>query len=122
MFLSRKTCINATSFFVATRSPLSLMPLIDPPDHVKCPITRSLFVDPVVASDTFTYERAAIENWLLEQKKDRSPMTNAVLPHKRLQPVHVVKKLVSDWKEEAKICTDAQFLKAVKKGNMMVLQ
>ena len=31
------------------------------PDHLKCPITHELFVDPVMCDDGFSYERAAIE-------------------------------------------------------------
>ena len=33
-----------------------------PPD-LTCPITRQLFVDPVMAADGFSYERDAIEKW-----------------------------------------------------------
>ena len=29
-----------------------------------CPITRELMVDPVIAADEHTYERAAITTWL----------------------------------------------------------
>ena len=41
-----------------------------PPDDFVCPITRCLFEDPVMASDGETYERAAIEKWIAEKKKD----------------------------------------------------
>ena len=34
------------------------------PDAFKCPITQERFLDPVVAADGHTYERAAIERWL----------------------------------------------------------
>jgi hypothetical protein len=30
----------------------------------RCPLTRCLMLDPVMAPDGFTYERAAIEDWL----------------------------------------------------------
>ncbi len=49
-----------------------------------CPITRSTFVDPVVAEDGFTYEREAIERWL--QTSSRSPQTNAVLRSRGVVP------------------------------------
>jgi len=37
------------------------------PDEFLCPITNDVMEDPVVASDGYTYEKAAIEEWL--QKK-----------------------------------------------------
>jgi hypothetical protein len=37
-------------------------------------------IDPVVAADGHTYERAAIEVWLASH--DNSPMTNVRLPNK----------------------------------------
>jgi streptogramin lyase len=39
-----------------------------------CPILQDVMEDPVIAMDSFTYERAAIEAWF--QRSDRSPMTN----------------------------------------------
>ena len=50
----------------------------------KCPITTQLMLDPVVAQDGVTYERAAIERWL--RAKRVSPVTRArigeaVVPH-----------------------------------------
>lgn len=41
-------------------------------------------VDPVLASDGFTYERYAIEDWL--SRNDTSPMTNLPLPNKTVVP------------------------------------
>jgi hypothetical protein len=45
--------------------------------HLICPITDELFVDPVIASDGYTYERAAILDWFNEYHK--SPKTGAVI-------------------------------------------
>lgn len=47
-----------------------------------CPITMHRFVDPVLAADGHTYERAAIERWFAQ--RDSSPMTGERVPHKRL--------------------------------------
>ena len=33
----------------------------DPPDDFHCPITLAVMTDPVIASDGFSYERAAIQ-------------------------------------------------------------
>eukprot|EP00939_MAST-03C_sp_MAST-3C-sp1_P005208 g5208.t1 len=43
------------------------------PSELCCPITSKLMVDPVVASDGFTYERIAILRWMSEHTQ--SPMT-----------------------------------------------
>lgn len=40
----------------------------------RCPITLSVMIDPVVAKDENTYERAAIERWFATN--DRFPLTN----------------------------------------------
>lgn len=47
-----------------------------------CPLTLELFVDPVVAADGHTYERASIEEWFAKQCT--SPLTGAPLPHRFL--------------------------------------
>ncbi len=35
-------------------------------DDFICPITYQIFRDPVIAGDGYTYERAAIVRWILE--------------------------------------------------------
>jgi hypothetical protein len=51
--------------------------------YFHCPITLDLMVDPVVASDGFTYERAAIEKWI--KIKGTSPFTRAPLRSEMLR-------------------------------------
>ena len=41
-------------------------------------------VEPVIAADEHTYERAAMQHWL--QHHPTSPVTQALLPHPRLVP------------------------------------
>ena len=41
-------------------------------------------IDPVIAADGHTYERAAIQQWL--QTRSTSPVTLLPLPHTRLVP------------------------------------
>lgn len=43
-------------------------------EDITCPITGQIFCKPVVAADTFTYEREAIECWIA--KNSTSPLTN----------------------------------------------
>lgn len=42
-------------------------------------------LDPVIAADGFSYERAAIQDWLT-RGRGTSPMTGEVLPHRTLVP------------------------------------
>jgi hypothetical protein len=54
-----------------------------------CPITHLVFRDPVVASDRFMYERAAIEVWIRAARGPRgvrSPQTNVPLANSILTP------------------------------------
>lgn len=66
------------------------------PNMPSCPITGEPMLDPVVAADGHTYERAAIARWLKES--DKSPLTGSVLPHKELVPNY---GLLSSLQEQA---------------------
>lgn len=55
-----------------------------------CPITLEKLQDPVIASDGFTYERSAIEEWFLSGKLT-SPSTNEFLPNQMLVSNHYLK-------------------------------
>ena len=47
----------------------------DIPEEFICPITQDLMNYPVLCSDGFVYEKAAIQEWL-NSRKTTSPMTN----------------------------------------------
>lgn len=64
-----------------------------------CPITMEIMHDPVIAADGYTYDRSAILAWF-EKGKDRSPMTNAVLPHKSVTPNRTLKMLIQKHLEQ----------------------
>uniref|UniRef100_A0A8C5VBM8 WD repeat, SAM and U-box domain-containing protein 1 n=1 Tax=Microcebus murinus TaxID=30608 RepID=A0A8C5VBM8_MICMU len=68
------------------------------PDEFICPITRELMTDPVIASDGYSYEREAMENWI-SKKKRTSPMTNLVLPSLVLTPNRTLKMAINRWLE-----------------------
>ena len=70
----------------------------EPPDEFLCPITQELMDDPVFATDGHTYERSAIERWLL--KKRTSPKTNEELLTTMLFPNHDKRGQVREWKEQ----------------------
>ena len=62
------------------------------PDDYVCPITSEIMTDPVSTLDGFTYERAAITEWL--RTNDTSPSTGAKLESKRLIPNVMVRCLL----------------------------
>jgi hypothetical protein len=76
----------------------------EPPDHFICPITHNLMIDPVSAADGHTYERRAIEEWLVGHST--SPMTGAELKIKDLFSNHTVRGLIRTW-QEAQRCRPA---------------
>ena len=43
------------------------------PQNLKCPITKYIMKDPVIAFDTYTYERTAFEEWI--NRNEISPVT-----------------------------------------------
>jgi hypothetical protein len=52
-------------------------------------------VDPVVCADGHSYDRNAIEAWLLSH--DTSPLTNQPLLSKQLLPNYIVRKMIDDF-------------------------
>lgn len=67
------------------------------PHDLTCPITTTLFVDPVVAADGNSYERNAIMSWI--EKRATSPLTGEDLDHTLLIPNKALKRLVVAWGE-----------------------
>ncbi|KAG2431713.1 hypothetical protein HXX76_009212 [Chlamydomonas incerta] len=77
----------------------------DMPPLFLCPITQDVMEDPVVAADGFSYERAAIEQWIASstaagRAAPRSPMTNLAFEHKSLIPNRVLKSQIVAWREQ----------------------
>lgn len=67
-------------------------------EDLKCPITREIMEDPVIASDGHSYERAAIEMWFVKNRCT-SPMTNQLLVSLELIPNHALRKLINAFCE-----------------------
>ena len=67
------------------------------PDDFICPITAEIMTDPVSTSDGFTYERAAITEWL--RTKDTSPKTGATLESTTLYPNHSLRSVIRAFSE-----------------------
>ena len=53
---------------------------------------QALMVEPVIAADGHTYEKAAIETWL--QQHTISPVTGDFLPHTRIVPNVLIKSAI----------------------------
>ncbi|XP_063789746.1 WD repeat, SAM and U-box domain-containing protein 1 [Pseudophryne corroboree] len=68
------------------------------PDEFLCPITWEIMQDPVIASDGYSYERKAIENWISTEKRT-SPMTNLQLENLLLTPNRTLKMALNRWLE-----------------------
>jgi hypothetical protein len=69
------------------------------PNELLCPITRALLKSPVVASDGFSYEEKAIQEWL-GQGNDRSPMTNQPLSSLSVYPNHSIRHAIERFYED----------------------
>lgn len=68
------------------------------PDEFLCPITRELMKEPVIAADGYSYEKEAIENWIIG-KRHSSPMTNLPLQRLVLTPNRNLKMAITRWLE-----------------------
>lgn len=64
------------------------------PQSAYCPILLAPMVDPVVAADGHSYERAAIVRWL--KVKPVSPVTGAKLVHVCVVPNHALRNVIGD--------------------------
>ncbi|KAL2091999.1 hypothetical protein ACEWY4_011797 [Coilia grayii] len=64
------------------------------PPQLICPLTKRMFVDPVMTTYGTTYERGAIENYLKETKTD--PLSSAPLDQACLRPDKHMKHLVAN--------------------------
>eukprot|EP01028_Stygiella_incarcerata_P005611 TRINITY_DN2351_c0_g1_i1.p1 TRINITY_DN2351_c0_g1~~TRINITY_DN2351_c0_g1_i1.p1 ORF type:complete len:697 (+),score=202.31 TRINITY_DN2351_c0_g1_i1:44-2134(+) len=62
------------------------------PPQFRCPIGRSVMLDPVIAADGHTYDRENITEWL--NVRLISPTTGLKLPHATLIPNHLLKSLI----------------------------
>lgn len=83
---------------VKRRSPsCSPAPLSKIPDDFVCPLTLELMADPVIAADSITYERIAIQSWM--SKKKTSPSSGQDLQHEYLIQNLALKNVIETWKK-----------------------
>jgi hypothetical protein len=95
--LEKQISVAEASETASTSAPV---PDGTPAEYV-CPVASSVMVDPVLAVDGHTYERAAIERWFRERRgnniKPKSPMTGLPLASKHLIPNVNLRKLIQDF-------------------------
>ncbi|CAI9785928.1 unnamed protein product [Fraxinus pennsylvanica] len=93
----------ATSFeerekkYSMKRTSLGNQPL-EPLQSFYCPITKEVMVDPVEAPSGHTFERSAIEKWLLEHGHS-CPMTLTPLDTSTLRPNKTLRQSIEEWKD-----------------------
>nr|DAD47638.1 TPA_asm: hypothetical protein HUJ06_017575 [Nelumbo nucifera] len=66
------------------------------PSHFLCPIFQETMRDPRMAADGYTYEYAAIREWL-DRGHDTSPMTNLPLINQELTPNLTLRSAIQEW-------------------------
>lgn len=68
----------------------------DVPKHLVCPLSLTIMNNPVIASDGHTYEKNAIQSWMVQKKT--SPISrDELLPH--LFPNLQLRNQIDDWKK-----------------------
>ena len=65
------------------------------PENFLCPISKSIFYNPVLLSDGYTYEKEYILEWI--KNNNKSPMTNRDLIDKSISSNILVRSMVRDW-------------------------
>lgn len=82
-----------------------------------CPITMALFFDPVVASDGFTYEREAINEWMSKNKK--SPLTGEIMNSTVFTNKLILSKVKTLLEENPDLAKD-QYFSTPSMNNMII--
>ena len=68
---------------------------IEIPENFICPISKSIFYNPVILSDGYTYEKKYIVEWITNNNK--SPMTNIELINKNISSNILIRSMVREW-------------------------
>ncbi|DBB01104.1 TPA: hypothetical protein ACH3X1_000996 [Trebouxia sp. C0004] len=65
---------------------------------LQCPLTKRIMTEPVIAADGHTYERAAVQDWLLHHKM--SPVTGVSLAHTRLVANVLIRSILARHQQQ----------------------
>jgi hypothetical protein len=77
---------------------------IEIPNNFICPISKSIFYNPVCLSDGFSYEKSYIQEWI--KNNNKSPMTNKTLKNKNIVKNHLLRGLILDWIDKINTLND----------------
>lgn len=66
------------------------------PSEFMCPISMDLMTDPVIGTDGHTYERAALQEWLLTNTV--SPLTRSHMTLADIQPNYALRASIERWR------------------------
>ena len=83
-------------------------------EYLICPISKRYFLDPVVAIDGQTYERACIEEWLTSH--NTSPLTKQTITD-NLIPHQSIKSQVITFLEKHPTLKESQYTQTMKVYN-----
>jgi Mg-chelatase subunit ChlD len=81
------------------------------PDHLLCPITQSIMVNPVIADDGYTYERDAIIHWV--NQKGISPMTRQPLNIHTIRPNRLIIDLIDQYSNPSLASMNRQSISSI---------
>ncbi|GMI98627.1 ARABIDOPSIS THALIANA PLANT U-BOX 9, plant U-box 9 [Hibiscus trionum] len=94
----RELMLNKRSTATATETAtLKLHKAASCPEEFKCPLSKELMRDPVVLASGQTYDRAFIQKWLNAGNRT-CPRTEQVLSHTVLTPNHLLREMISRWR------------------------
>lgn len=84
--------------------------LFDTPADLRCPITLTIFKDPVINSAGHTYDRHAIEAFFANSRDgDIDPLSRTPLPTRTLTPVHVLRSRALEYRQRtANTCVEVR--------------
>jgi ankyrin repeat protein len=62
--------------------------------YFTCPLSKKIFLNPVIIADGYFYEKNEIEKWLCDN--DTSPVTGEKLSHLNIIPCHTFKEFINN--------------------------
>lgn len=83
--------------------------LFQTPPELLCPITLTIFRDPVINTAGHTYERNAMESYFASSDGDVDPLSRTPLPTRTLTPVHVLRSRALEYRQRtANTCIEVR--------------
>lgn len=89
------------------------------PANYHCPLTHEVMWDPVLATDGYTYEREAVENWL--KRSTISPMTGKNLPQAAVFPNFNARSSIREFLTQNPQCWDKVYVSNTMIERLLVL-